>query len=175
LAAAGEAGVPRAGAAAGDVLASCERSAPGPVRVEVLWPPRAAAGSELPAGSRCLVARIACGARAVLLASDLDGAGQAALLASGTDLRADVLVAPGRGQLGLENEAFRDAVGARVVVLQGRPERNARRAAARAERWYARPDVWVVRTDRSGAVTVSGRRDRLIVRSVMDGQTKVLP
>ena len=124
----------------------------GDLRVEPLWPPAAADhGSR---NARSLVVRISAGAHRVLLPGDLDAGAEAALVASGADLAADVLALGHHGSRTSSTQAFLAAVAPTLALVSapchGRfgmphPEVLARARAAAASVWW---------TGRDGALVV---------------------
>jgi len=112
----------------GDVLAAArERGIPvrergagspavdfGSLRVAPLWPPPGAASAS--ANDRSLVVRIDVAGRRALLPGDLGTSAEAGLLASGADLRADVLKLAHHGSRTSSSQPFLAAVGASVAV-----------------------------------------------------------
>jgi competence protein ComEC len=124
----------------------------GDLRVEPLWPPAAAGhGSR---NQRSLVVRITAGAHRVLLPGDLEAESETALLASGADLRADVLALPHHGSRTSSTQPFLAAVAPVLALVSapchGRfgmphPEVLARARAASASLWW---------TGRDGALVV---------------------
>jgi competence protein ComEC len=139
-------------------VAPLERGAGSPVArvgdlvVEPLWPPSGPArGSR---NDRSLVLRVRVGDRWVLLAGDLEADGERRLLASGAELRSDVLKLPHHGSRSSSTRALLDAVAPRVTV-----------ASAPCAGRYAMPHPAVLRrvretgaalwwTGRDGAVLV---------------------
>ena len=87
----------------------------GALRVSALWPPPAA-GEAASRNDRSLVVRIDAEPRRVLLPGDLEASAEAALLASGADLRADVLKLAHHGSRTSSTPAFLDAVGSALAV-----------------------------------------------------------
>jgi competence protein ComEC len=90
-------------------------AAVGALRVTPLWPPPGAAGASQ--NNRSLVVRVEAAGRRVLLPGDLEVAAEAALLASGADLRADVLKLAHHGSRTSSSTAFLAAVDAAVAVV----------------------------------------------------------
>ena len=82
--------------------------------VAPLWPPRAGSGAS--DNDRSLVLRIDADGRRVLLPGDLESAGEAELLASGADLRADVLKLGHHGSRTSSTAAWLAAVDPGVAV-----------------------------------------------------------
>ena len=124
----------------------------GDLVVRPLWPPAASqVGSR---NDRSLVVQVEIGARRILLPGDLEASGEAALIASGADLRADVLKLAHHGSRSSTSPAFLEAVGAGLAVASapcaGRfamphPDVLARVRAQRMTLWW---------TGRDGAVVV---------------------
>jgi len=124
----------------------------GSLRVEPLWPPPVAAPSA--PNDRSLVVRIDVAGRRALLPGDLETSAEAALLASGADLRADVLKLAHHGSRTSSSGAFLDAIGASVAVASapcggrfGMPHAQVRARASEREL-----SLWW--TGRDGAVMV---------------------
>jgi competence protein ComEC len=115
LAAAAAAGVPVVRGAAGDAW-----SFDG-LRFEVLHPPRGAAADRSD-NDGSLVVRVAMDGLSVLCPGDLESPGVAALLDSGADLRADVLLLPHHGSPRVRGvEALAAATGAATLVVSAGP------------------------------------------------------
>jgi len=110
LAAAREAGVPVRERGAGSHAAAF-----GALRVTPLWPPSLAV-TAASRNDRSLVVRAEVGGRRLLLPGDLEVSGEEALLASGADLRADVLKLCHHGSRTSSSEDFLAAVGAAVAL-----------------------------------------------------------
>ena len=104
-----EAAVPVVRAALGEVREQ------GGVRWSVLAPGRAYSGTRSDPNNDSVVLRLEAGGIVVLLSGDIEPEAQSDLLASGQDLRADVLKVPHHGS-GYQSEAFLAAVGARVAL-----------------------------------------------------------
>jgi competence protein ComEC len=83
------------------------------LRVTPLWPPRS---RQLSRNEASLVVRIEVDGSRVLLTGDIEAATEAALLAAGADLRADVLELPHHGSRTSASAAFLRAVGPSVAV-----------------------------------------------------------
>jgi competence protein ComEC len=125
----------------------------GDLVVTPLWPLAAdARGSR---NDRSLVLRVDAGDRSVLLAGDLEGEAERALVASGAALRADVLKLPHHGSRTSSTRALLDTVGAQVAIASaprfgrfGMPHESVveRVRAAGVSLWW---------TGRDGAVLVS--------------------
>ncbi|MHC4985199.1 MAG: ComEC/Rec2 family competence protein, partial [Planctomycetota bacterium] len=84
--------------------------------VEALWPPEDISDGVV-ANDRSLVLRVVCDGRSVLLPGDVQADAQAALLAEGASLAADVLVLPHHGAWARTLPAFVRAVDPEVVLI----------------------------------------------------------
>lgn len=122
------------------------------VRFDILHPPMASYGRKLKTNSRSCVLKISTGRHSILLTGDIEAADEQALLASGVDLRADVMLMPHHGSTTSSTAGFVAAVRpAHAIAAAGyrnrfghpRKEVLARYRAAR---------IW--RTDLQGAVKV---------------------
>lgn len=87
----------------------------GGLRVVPLWPPRHRAGSR---NDRSLVVRIDVAGRRVLLPGDIEAPAETALVAGGSDLRADVLLLAHHGSRTSSSGAFLDAVDPDIAIVQ---------------------------------------------------------
>ena len=92
-----------------------EQRTAGPLSWTVLAPGRAYRGTRSDPNNSSLVLRLQVGPTRVLLTGDIEPEAQRHLLASGVDLRADVLKVHHHGSRH-QHPAFLDAVGARVVL-----------------------------------------------------------
>jgi competence protein ComEC len=119
----------------------------GGIRASPLWPPAdARPGSR---NDRSLVVRIDVAGQRVLLPGDIEAGAEAELVASGADLRADVLALPHHGSRSSSSVAFLAAVGAGVALVSapcgGRyamphPDVVARARARGMSLWWTGPD-----------------------------------
>ncbi len=151
-------GLPFTEVAAGDRI-----KLPG-LEIEVLWPPKAQAQWQLNAvNDRSLVARIKSGERSLLLTADIERAGMGGLLATSSELRAEVLYVPHHGAKEPVLDEFIQAVSPHYAVVSNeRPEKNEWRevkrllGGARVYHTFDRGNVefistgsgWLVRTER---------------------------
>src|SRR5690606_33159168 len=95
-----------------------DRIAVGEVTVEVLAPPVATRTRALSSDNDgSLVLMVSLGERRILVTGDIEAAGETWLLASGLDLRADVLVVPHHGSNTSSTAAFIEAVAPAVAVI----------------------------------------------------------
>lgn len=99
----------------------------------------------------------------VLVTGDIELAGQQALLASGADISADVLVVPHHGSSRLD-AAFVAAVGASVALIQVGQDNDYGHPAQRALRILQASGAQVFRTDQQGAIAVSRDGARVITQ-----------
>lgn len=114
--------------------------------IEVLWP---APDSTFRPNDASLVLRLACGGRSILLPGDIEAAAQQQLLSTGTDLRADVLVAPHHGSFEPTTGRFLRAVGASSIISS-----NDRSLSLRQKDFEQMVNVPLYRTHRNGAITI---------------------
>lgn len=138
------------------------------VRFTVLHPPREAVAPGIKPNRQSCVMTVDAAGRRLLLAADLEIPDEAAVLRrGGTELRADVLVAPHHGGASASSPAFVGAVRPdQVVFSAGYRNRFAHPRSEVVER-YREIGSTVWRTDRDGAVTfrlgadgVSGSSER---------------
>jgi competence protein ComEC len=87
------------------------------VRFEVVHPPVPAARDAKPNTVSCVL-RVAAQGRAVLLAGDIEQAQELQLVASGVDLRADLLLVPHHGSKTSSSDALLRAVAPRFALVQ---------------------------------------------------------
>ncbi len=120
--------------------------------VTPLWP--RGDGGHVARNDRSLVVRVEVAGRRVLLSGDLEAAGEAALVASGADLRADIVTLPHHGSRTSSTGVFLQAVAPAIAVAsapcRGRfamphPEVLERAHAVHASVWW---------TGRDGAVLI---------------------
>jgi competence protein ComEC len=137
------------------------------LEVTPLWPPRS---SGLSRNQASLVVRVDVQGSRVLLTGDIEAATEAALLASGADLRAEVLELPHHGSRTSATAAFLRAVAPDVAIASapcpGRFGMPHREVLDRA-RVLGIPVWW---TGRDGAVLVG-----LAERPVVSGWAPLLP
>ena len=131
------------------------------VMIEVLWPP-AAYGAEVTSGNNdSVVLRLVYGSVSILLAGDIEQAAEQSLVASGVDLRADVLKVPHHGSRTSSTEGFLDAVNPGYAVISvGERSRFGHPHAAVVNRHLAH-GVKLFQTGRDGTVTVQTDGEKL--------------
>jgi competence protein ComEC len=124
------------------------------VAVEVLWPPSARSQVATSGNDDSVVLRLSYGAVSALLAGDIEGPAEAALVGSGEALRADVLKVPHHGSRTSSSAPFIDAVRPLAAVISvGERSRFGHPHADVLERYLAR-GVELYQTGRDGMVTV---------------------
>jgi competence protein ComEC len=99
----------------------------------------------------------------VLVTGDIEIAGQQALVASGADLRADVLVVPHHGSAKQE-PAFFEAVASPIALVQVGEDNNYGHPAASTLRELTAAGSTVFRTDHQGALAVSVDGSRVVTQ-----------
>ena len=125
------------------------------VRVEVLWPPKASGAAVTSGNDDSVVLRLVYGSVSMLFAGDIERAAEASLVASGVDLRADLLKVPHHGSRTSSTEAFVNAVNPRYAVISvGERSRFGHPHAAVVERYRAR-NTRLLQTGRQGTVTAA--------------------
>ena len=125
------------------------------VRVEVLWPPKASGGAVTSGNDDSVVLRLVYGSVAMLFAGDIERAAEESLVASGVDLRANVLKVPHHGSRTSSTEAFVNAVNPRYAVISvGERSRFGHPHAAVVERYRVR-NIRLLQTGLQGTVTVA--------------------
>ncbi|HKP10951.1 MAG TPA: ComEC/Rec2 family competence protein [Blastocatellia bacterium] len=135
-------------------LAAGERFDIEGVTVEVLWPPRAVAPRATSDNNDSVVLRLIYGPTSILLTGDIEGPAEAALIASGVDLRADVVKVPHHGSKTSSTDTFLDRVRPRCAVISvGERSRFGHPHPAVVERYLSR-GIRLLQTGRDGAVTV---------------------
>lgn len=158
-----------------------ERRTAGPVSWTTLWPARVpalpgpattaatraadAAGDEgSPENNASIAMMIEVAEVRVLLTGDLEPESQRAIVASGADLRADVLKVPHHGS-GKQDPRFLAATGADLAVISVGADNDYGHPAPRTLDLLTRSGMSVARTDTSGSVAVVRTDDGLAVAS----------
>lgn len=132
------------------------------LRLRVLAPAAPLRGTRSDANNSSLILRVEVAGRTMLLAGDVEIAAQQALLASGTDLRVDVLKVAHHGSSYQEPrflKAARPAVALVSVGLDNAYGHPSRSVLAQLRLLGARTQ----RTDRDGDIAIAVRRKRLLV------------
>lgn len=107
-----------------------------------------------------LVLRVVVDDLTVLLTGDVEPDGQARILATGVDLRADVLKIPHHGS-SRQDPAFFAATGARVAIASAGLDNSYGHPAPSTVRLATGLGMTVLRTDQQGSVAVTERDGRL--------------
>ncbi|MCA1636192.1 MAG: ComEC/Rec2 family competence protein [Acidobacteria bacterium] len=153
------AGIPLQMIARGDVLRFG-----GGVRIDVLWPPRAARG----AASRnddSVVLRVRFGRRTILLTGDIESGPEAALVAAHDELRCDAVKVAHHGSRTSSTQAFVNATRPTLAVISvGLDSPYGHPHAEVLERWRA-CGAQVLTTGERGIITVSTDGDDLKVET----------
>jgi competence protein ComEC len=126
------------------------------VALEVIGPvaaPAAVADSSVENDSSLVVMVTMSGLR-ILLTGDVEPAGQAAMLARGADLRADVLKIPHHGS-GRQEPAFFAATGARLAIASAGRDNDYGHPAPRTMQLARSFGMAVLRTDQQGSAAVT--------------------
>jgi len=117
-----------------------------------------------------LVLRVSLGETAFLFAGDIGAAAEREILASGLDVRSQVLKSPHHGSATSSSEAFVEAVRPALVLISvGQGNRYGFPAPSALER-YGRLGARVCRTDLHGAVEISADGRLLRVRTASSGE-----
>jgi competence protein ComEC len=104
-----------------------------------------------------LVMKVTVGGVRLLLTGDVEPKGQQAILATGADLRADVLKLPHHGS-SRQDPAFLAATGARVAIASAGLDNSYGHPAPRTVQLAASLGMTVLRTDLQGSVAVVARK-----------------
>jgi len=127
----------------------------GDTQIEVLWPLAAAHANEPSRNNDSIVLRIAFGRRSLLLTGDIEKSGERALLASGKQLKADVVKVPHHGSRSSSTLPFVTATEAKLAVISvGQNSMFGHPHADVVERWRAN-GAQVFTTGKCGTITVS--------------------
>lgn len=136
------------------LLASGDALHFGNVKLSVLWPaPRSV--SNAPSGNNdSIVLRLQFGERVILLTGDVERAGEEGMLASGADLRADVIKVAHHGSKTSSTQSIVDAVHARYAIISvGQTSIFGHPNAEVVARWQ-KSGAEVVRTGERGTISV---------------------
>lgn len=124
------------------------------VTIEVLWPQPDAGETARSANDQSIVLRLVYGATSILLTGDIERISEEAILASGVDLRSDVLKAPHHGSKTSSTEAFIKAVQPGCVIISvGERSRFGHPSNSVTSR-YREIGARLFQTGRDGTVTV---------------------
>ena len=125
----------------------------GGVRVEAFRPYSDPAGEDL--NNMSVVVRLVYGDRGFLFPGDLAGAGEAAAVALGRDITADVLKAPHHGSKYSSSPEFIEKVAPSVVVVSAGRDNPFGFPHEETLKRYSKAGLKVLRTDTSGAVAIT--------------------
>ncbi len=128
----------------------------GDLEVEILWPP--GDGRSRGRNDSSLVLRIEAEGTRILLTGDIGESAERALLASGVDLRADVLKLPHHGSRRSATLPFLEAVGAEIALLSAPCSARSRLPTPEVFERAGRVGMPVWWTGRHGALWVQLRR-----------------
>lgn len=144
-----------------------ERRTAGALAWTVLWPSRVPAlavssGPGSPENNASIAMLVEVAGLRILLTGDLEPESQRAVLASGADVRADVLKVAHHGSA-RQDPAFVAATGARLAVISAGLDNDYGHPAPRTLDLLRRQGMRVIRTDLGGSVAVIGRGNDLSV------------
>jgi competence protein ComEC len=137
------------------VLVPGDRRTVGGALIEVLAPAPQRATASAEANDLSLVVRVTQRGVRVLFTGDLSARAEERVLASGTDLGADVLKVPHHGS-GDADPDFLAASGARVALISVGAENSYGHPSRRLLAWLSQAGMRVHRTDREGDLAVVG-------------------
>src|SRR5687768_15459912 len=126
----------------------------GEVKIEVLWPP--AADANAPSRNNdSIVLRVAFGRRSILLTGDIERSGENALIATGKELRTDVVKVPHHGSRSSSTQPFVTATKAKVAIVSvGQNSTFGHPHAEVVERWQTN-GAQVLTTGDCGTISVT--------------------
>ena len=135
------------------------------VMIEVLWPPLAYGAAVTSGNNDSVVLRLVYGSVSILLAGDIEKAAEDSLVASGMELRSDLLKVPHHGSRTSSTESFLGAVNPRYAVISvGERSRFGHPHSSVVNRYLAR-GVKRYQTGRDGMVTMKTDGSTLDIRT----------
>lgn len=135
------------------------------VGIDVLWPPPAQGLPVTSGNDDSIVLRLVYGSISILLAGDIERNAEDSLVASGVNLKADVLKVPHHGSRSSSTEAFVGAVNPEYAVISvGDRSRFGHPHVSVVERYKAH-GVKLLQTGRDGMVTVETEGTALSVET----------
>jgi competence protein ComEC len=137
------------------ILVPGDRRTVGGAVLEALAPAPERATAFVEPNDLSLVVRVTYRGLRILFTGDLSAAAEARILATGVDLRADVLKVPHHGSADAD-EDFLSATGARVALISVGADNTYGHPAPDLLRMLSRAGMWVHRTDREGDLAVAG-------------------
>ncbi len=111
-----------------------------------------------------IVMKITFGNTSILLPADISESAEAEIVASGTDLEADILMAPHHGAGTSSSVLFLKAVRPEIVVISCGPDNRFGFPDSNVLDIYAKVGIRVLRTDKNGAVTIRTDGENIEVR-----------
>ena len=131
----------------------------GNTSIRILNPARSASGKGLhfpdfDYNNNGIVMKITFGNKSILLPADISKCAEAELVASGTDLKADILMAPHHGSDTSSTVAFLQAVNPGIVVISCGPDNTFGFPHPDVLDRYRRAGTRILRTDRDGAIII---------------------
>jgi competence protein ComEC len=136
----------------------------GGVRIDVLFPPEAAAPVAAPDNNRSLVLKVRYGSASFLLTSDIGIEAEQAILDAGDDVRSNVFKSPHHGSSSSSSDAILRAVAPEIIVIPvGSGNRYGFPSPGVLSR-YEKSGARIFRTDFHGAVEFSTDGTSLAVR-----------
>jgi len=124
------------------------------VTIEVLWPLPAYDSRVTSGNNDSVVLRLMYGSVSIMLAGDIEQAAEDSLVASGMDLRADLLKVPHHGSRTSSTEGFINAVNPRYAVISVGERSRFGHPHTTVVRRYLAKDVTLFQTGRDGMVTL---------------------
>ena len=147
----------------------------GGVRMDVLWPPAASYANQPSRNNDSIVLRFSFGRRAVLFTGDIEKSGESALLATGKELKADVVKVPHHGSRSSSTLPFVTATAAKLaVVSMGRYSMFGHPHPDVVERWRAN-GAHVFTTGKCGTITVTTDGSDLTVTGMQNHTSQESP
>jgi competence protein ComEC len=124
------------------------------VSIEVLWPPPAKFPQITSGNNDSVVLRLVYNSVCILLAGDIEQSAEESIVASGADLRADLLKVPHHGSRTSSTESFIRAVNPRYAVISvGERSRFGHPHPSVVARYLAH-DVKLLQTGKDGMITL---------------------
>lgn len=148
------------------IVSAGDQGTAGSVVIEALHPPRNFRRTEgrkayAAENDRSLVVRLRSSGSSFLFTGDLHREGEADLLESGIDIRADVIKAPHHGSRTSSSGALIQSVRPRIAVISVGDGNLYRHPAGEVIERYENAGAPVFRTDRNGAIIVTSGRSGL--------------
>ncbi|HEX6285593.1 MAG TPA: DNA internalization-related competence protein ComEC/Rec2, partial [Pyrinomonadaceae bacterium] len=146
----------------------------GNVKIEVLWPLTAEA-NEPSRNNDSIVLRVTFGRRSILLTGDIEKSGESALVATGRELKADVVKVPHHGSRSSSTGRFVAATEAKIAIVSvGQNSMFGHPHAEVVERWQAN-GTQVLTTGECGTITVATDGTNLTVTGMQSRTSQGSP